>query len=340
MNGTIEAPVRETLVLTRAEVRDLLGMDASIAAVESAFRAHALGATIPPGVLGTHVQHGGFHVKTAGLASPDHARSYFAVKTNGNFPGNPARHGLPTIQGVVSLHDARDGTLLALLDSMEITTLRTAAATAVAARHLARDDAHVATVLGCGIQGRSQLHALSRVRDIGRAFAWDIRRDVAERYAREMSSALGVGVVATNDYRAAVAQSDVVVTCTPSCEPLLHAADVPTGCFVAGVGADSEGKHELAADLLARATVVADVLDQCALIGDLQHALAAGVMQRDDVHAELADVVIGRRSGRTSRDEITVFDSTGTALEDVAAAVAVYERAIVEGRGVRLQLGN
>ena len=334
------ARVRDTLVLTRSDVESLLDMHACIAAVEAAFRAHAEGAALPPGVLGTHVTGGGFHVKTAGLAAGEGARSYFVTKTNANFPGNPSQRGLPTIQGVVSLHDATDGSLLALLDSMQITTLRTAAATAVAARHLARADARVVTMIGCGVQGRSQLHALGCVRDVERVFAWDVDREAAERYAREMSASFALDVVAVSDYRAAVASSDVVVTCTPSRTPLLAAADVPAGCFVAGVGADSEEKHELAPDLLARGVVVADVLEQCARIGDLHHALVSGAMRRDEVHAELADVVSGRRPGRRSPDEVTVFDSTGTALEDVAAAVVVYERAMVEGRGARVRLGD
>ena len=337
---TDSARVRDTLVLTRTDVQALLDMTACIAAVQAAFRAHAEGATLPPGVLGTHVPGGGFHVKTAGLATNDGARSYFATKTNANFPGNPAQRGLPTIQGVISLHDATDGSLLGLLDSMQITTLRTAAATAVAARHLARADARVVTVIGCGVQGRSQLHALSCVREIERVFAWDIDHEATERYAREISESLGLDVVAVSDYRDAVLKSDIVVTCTPSRTPLLAAADVPAGCFVAGVGADSDDKHELAPDLLARGIVVVDVLEQCARIGDLQHALAAGVMRRDDVHAELANVVSGRRPGRRSPEEVTVFDSTGTALEDVAAAVVVYERAIVQGRGMRMRLGD
>ena len=337
---TTPSRARDTLVLTRSDVEALLDMDACIAAVESAFRAHADGATLPPGVLGTHVPGGGFHVKTAGLATSDGAHCWFATKTNGNFPGNPAQRGLPTVQGVVSLHDALDGSLLALLDSMQITTLRTAAATAVAARHLARTDARVATVLGCGVQGRSQLHALTRVRDVERVFAWDVERGVAEVYAREMSHAFALDAVAVSDYRDAAGRSDVVVTCTPSRTPLLSAADVPAGCFVAGVGADSEDKHELAPDLLARSVVVTDVLAQCERIGDLHHALLAGVMRRDQVHAELADVVSGRRPGRRTPEEVTVFDSTGTALEDVAAAVVVYERAIVERRGMRLRLGD
>ena len=330
----------DTLVLTRTDVLALLDMNACIAAVEAAFRAHADGATLPPGVLGTPVPGGGFHVKTAGLASRDGGRSYFVTKTNANFPGNPAQCGLPTVQGVISLHDASDGSLLALLDSMEITTLRTAAATAVAAHHLARTDARVVTVIGCGVQGRSHLHALGCVRHVERVFAWDIDREAAERYAREMSEAFGLPVVATLDYREAVVTSDIVVTCTPSRKPLLAAADVPAGCFVAGVGADSESKHELAPDLLARGIVVADVLEQCARIGDLHHALAAGAMRPDDVHAELADVVSGRRPGRRTPDEVTVFDSTGTALEDVAAAVVVYERAVGRRRGVPMRLGD
>jgi alanine dehydrogenase len=291
-------------------------------------------------VLGTHVVDGGFHVKTAGLVGSAGARAYFAAKINANFPGNPARHGLPTIQGAITLHDAADGVLLAVLDSMEITTLRTAAATAVAARALARADARVLTVLGCGIQGRSQLLAMSRVRSLERVFAWDLEAAAAVRYADEMAHTLGCEVRSVADYHTAVQASDVVVTCTPSRRPLLAASDVPPGCFVAAVGADSEDKQELAPDLLARAVVVVDVLEQCARIGDLHHALVSGAMRRDDVHAELADVVSGRRPGRRSATEITIFDSTGTALEDVAAAALVYERAVGAGRGIALRLGE
>ena len=334
---------RATLLLTRADVRALLDLDACINAVEAAFRAHADGATITPGVLGTHVPGGGFHVKTAGLmrpARPPGGRAYYAAKVNANFPENAARRQLPTIQGVIALHDAEDGRLLALLDSMEITTLRTAAATAAAARHLARADSRLLTVLGCGTQGRSQLRALCRVRPVECVYAWDADPTAAAAYAEDMTRALGCVVRHVRDYRDAVPRSDVVVTCTPSRQPLLTAADVPAGCFVAGVGADSEEKQELAPDLLARGTLVVDVLEQCARIGDLHHALAAGAMRREDVHAELADVVSGRRRGRSTDDEVTVFDSTGTALEDVAAAALVYERATGHGRGVEVRLGD
>jgi len=136
-------------------------MDSCIVAVEAAFRAQADGTTLPAGALGTHATDGGFHVKAAGLTRE---RAYYVAKVNANFPGNQSRHGLPTVQGVVALFDATDGRLLALMDSMEITTLRTAAATAVAAKSLARTDARTLAILGCGIQGRSHLRALARVR--------------------------------------------------------------------------------------------------------------------------------------------------------------------------------
>jgi alanine dehydrogenase len=325
-----------TLLLARADVRALLDMDSCIAAVEAAFQAHADGATLPAGVLGTHVPDGGFHVKAAGLTRD---RAYYAAKINANFPGNPARHGLPTIQGVVALFDATQGTLLALMDSIEITTLRTAAATAVAAKHLAREDARTVAILGCGIQGRSQLRALARVRRIERVYAWDGAPHAAELYARDMHAELGCEVLPIGNYRDEVRRCDVIITCTASRVSLLEADDVSAGTFVAGVGADSENKQELAPALLVRSTLVVDVLDQCARIGDLHHAISAGLMARDDVHAELADVVSGRRPGRRSAGEVMIFDSTGTALEDVAAAAMLYERATAGGHSRGILLG-
>lgn len=328
---------RPTLLLSRTDVRALLDMDSCIAAVESAFQAQADGMTLPAGALGTHVADGGFHVKAAGLTRE---RAWYVAKVNANFPGNPSLHGLPTVQGVVALFDAANGMLLALMDSMEITTLRTAAATAVAAKHLARTDARILAILGCGIQGRSHLRALARVRPIERVYAWDGVHDAATAYAHEMERELGCEVVAVTSYRELIGRCDVIVTCTASRSPLLDAADVSAGTFVAGVGADSESKQELAPDLLARSTLVVDVLDQCARFGDLHHALDAGAMRSEDVHAELADVVSGRRAGRRSADEITVFDSTGTALEDVAAAAIVYERALASGHRRQIVLGD
>lgn len=324
-----------TVVLPRQDVARLLPMAECIEAVEQVFRLHAAGATIPPSVLGVHVSDGGFHIKTAGLSGDHHL---FAAKINANFPGNPDRHGLPTIQGVIVLFDSATGRLLAILDSIEITSRRTAAATAVAAKHLARPDARVVTLCGCGEQGRSQLRALALVRELGTVFAFDQAPDRAERYAREMRAELGVEVTPVLDLRAATRPSDIWVTCTTARRFILARDQIGPGSFIAGVGADNPEKQELDPELLASSTVVVDNLEQCATIGDLHHAIDAGVMFRADVYAELAEIVAGRKPGRRSVEEIIVFDSTGTALQDVAAAGLVYRKALADGSGFRVAL--
>jgi alanine dehydrogenase len=324
-----------TLVLTRGDVAALLTLDECIAAVAEAFALQAAGRALGPGVLGLHVPDGGFHVKVAGLTL---ARPYIAVKLNANFPDNGPRRGLPTIQGVIALSDGETGRPLALMDSMEITVLRTGAATAVAARHLARPDARVATIVGCGRQGRVQLAALARVRPLARAYAVDTDAAVARRFATEMSAQLGLDVRPGGSVAEVAPLSEICVTCTPSRVPLLRRDHVRAGTFVAAVGADNEDKLEIDPALMAAGTIVVDSLEQCATIGDLHHALARGVLTPADVHASLADVVAGRKPGRTSADEITIFDSTGVAIEDVAAAAAVYEKALAANRGLTIDL--
>ena len=325
----------ELLVLSRRDVLDLLTLPDCIGAVERAFRLHAEGRTLGPGVLGVPAQDGGFHIKAAGLLGE---RSYFAAKTNANFPQNPRRFGLPTIQGTIVLADASTGVPLAIIESGRVTALRTGAATAVAAKFLARRDARAATVVGCGVQGELQLAAIAAVLPLQRAWVLDSDYDRAESMAARAGKSLGLRVEATKDLRASLRESDVCVTCTPARRAFVMAADVPPGMFIAAVGADAQGKQEIEPSLLTAATLVVDVLDQCAEIGELQHALAAGLMTREKVHAELGDVLAGRHPGRTRDDEITIFDSSGTALQDVAAAIAVYEKACVVGRGTEVKL--
>lgn len=325
-----------TLVLTGADVDAVLRMDACIDAVEEAFRLWALGEVQPPAVLGVHVEGGGFHVKAAALRGERH---YFAAKTNGNFPGNPGRNGLPSIQGVIVLCDADVGTPLAIIDSGSVTEIRTAAATAVAARHLARPARVEVTLVGCGAQARSQLRALAVVRGLSGVRVLDLDGAAADAFARGMRAELGVPVEAVDDLAGALAQSDVCITCTTSRSPVLHPGMLRPGTFVAAVGADNPEKHEIAPELMGSSKVVADSLAQCREIGDLHHAIVAGVMGADDVHAELGAVVAGLRPGRESPEEVIVFDSTGTGLQDVAAAVIAFERAVAAGRGSRVELG-
>lgn len=326
-----------TLVLKRSDVAAIVGIEDCIAAVEQAFRLHAGGKSSPPGVLGVHTRTGGFHIK-AGLL--DLNGSYFAAKTNANFPENAKQFGLPLIQGVVVVCDAENGYPLAVMDSIEITIIRTGAATAVAAKYLARPDSSMATIFGCGNQGRISLRAMTNVLTLKRVYVFDKDPALAGRFASELSKELGIDIKATNDPAGAVMQSDICITCTPSKQFYLKREWVRPGTFVAGVGADNEEKQELDPRLLQASKVVVDLLDQCAAFGDLHHALAQELMTRADVYAELGDVIAGKKPGRTSADEIIVFDSTGTALQDVAAAAIVYERAVASQRGMRIDFAE
>lgn len=343
MEGNADMPAEQnasscnpgTRILTRTEVEGLLDVRQCIDAVEDAFRAHAGGRSIPPGVLGAPTEGGGFHLKTAGLTGD---RPYFAAKLNGNFYRNAERFGLPRIQGLIVLADAVNGYPLAVMDSTHITLLRTAAATAVAARHLAREDSAVVTVCGCGVQGKVQLEALRVVRPIEAVYLVDADLRAAERLAADLGDGLVVEVLALENLSRATRCSDVCITATPSHTPLLGVADVALGAFVAAVGADSEDKQELTPELLRISRIVVDHLEQCATIGELHHGLESGLVSRSDVYGELHEVVAGLRPGRTDAWQRFIFDSTGVALEDVAAAALVYQRALTADAGEVIQV--
>ena len=171
-----------------------------------------------------------------------------------------------------------------------------------------------------------------------RVFAYDLDYRRAEALAASLAGS-GLDVHAVRDVRPALTESEICVTCTTSRAPFLARKEVAPGTFVAAVGADSQGKQELDSDLVASGALIVDVLEQCAEFGELRHALDAGLLSRDQVRAELGEVVAGLKPGRTSDDEIVIFDSTGTALQDVAAARIVFKRAVSQGVGARFRFG-
>jgi ornithine cyclodeaminase/alanine dehydrogenase-like protein (mu-crystallin family) len=319
-----------TRILTRDDIAQALSLVDCITAVEQVFALAAEDGMLVPQVVHLPVPEGAFHVKSAAYRLAPH---YVAVKVNGNFPGNPKVRGLPTIQGAILLSDARDGRLLAIMDSIEVTALRTGAATAVAARHLAPRPVRNACVIGCGFQGQVQLRSLLEVFTLERVFAADADPGRAREYAEQMQRETGCEVVAVDDFARAARQSEIVVTCTPSRQAFLRPEHVAPGTLIAAIGADDSSKQEIAPELMARAKVVVDNLDQCVEMGDLHHAIAAGAMSREDVLAELGEVVAGRVNANITADDVVVFDSTGIATQDVAAAGMIYERANAAGIG-------
>jgi ornithine cyclodeaminase/alanine dehydrogenase-like protein (mu-crystallin family) len=325
---------QKTLLLGRTDVARAITLPECIDAVQAAFRRLAEGGMSVPGVVHIAVPGGGFHIKSAGFIGEPH---YVAVKVNGNFPDNRNRHGLPTIQGAIVLCDGRNGSLLAVIDTGEVTAMRTGAATAVAARHLARPDTSVMTVIGCGVQGRVQLLAMHAVLPLETVYAYDLDRRRCDTFAAEMRTETGLEVIAVDELADATLASQAIVTCTSSRKPFLRRQQVAPGTFIAAVGADNADKQELHADLMRHSKVVVDLIDQCAEMGELHHALEAGVMTRSDVVAELSQIVARTEKPDLDADDIVIFDSTGSAIQDVAAAGIIYERAKVLGRCLTMQ---
>jgi len=330
-------PTPPALLLSRSDIAAVLTLDDCIAAVEDAFAAHARRETISPGLLHGDGVEGEFHIKAGGLLAPS---PRYACKVNGGFFQNRSRHDLPNIQGLILLYDAANGVPLAVAESGLITMLRTGAATAVAAKYLARPDATVATICGVGTQGAVQLRALARVRSLRRVFAWSRDLDRASEFAKQMTAELGIEVRPEAELGVATQVSDIVITCTPSKQWFLGRRHIRPGTFVAAVGADSPGKQEIEPELLAESAVFCDLLEQCAEVGELQHALAANLMTRQQICGELGGVIAGAGGERGCHDRIIIFDSTGTALQDAAALATAYDRALASERGTRFTFSS
>ncbi len=318
------------LVLTRSEIRTLMRPADYLGAVERGFRALHAGLAKSPAPMSLEMKGGGFHGKAAAL-TVDHP--YVAIKWNGNFLMNRKLHDLPTIQGAMLLCDGESGSLLAIMDSAEVTLRRTAAASALAARFLARTASETLLICGCGEQAAAHVEALRSVLPVRKVYAWDVDPQRAKSFV-QLAASDGFDMEVVDDIRAAV----VFVTCTTATRPFLRADRVKPGSFIAAVGADNPQKSEIEPALTAKAMVITDSIDQCAEMGDLHHAVAAGLMAKSDVHAELPEVVAGSKRGRTDEQQIILFDSTGVAVEDVASAVLIYERALASGAGTRLSL--
>jgi alanine dehydrogenase len=319
------------LLLSRAEIAGLMDFTDYVEAVEAGFLAAASGKALAPPAAAFHVPGGSYHAKAAALLAGD--PPVMAIKLNGNYPGNPAANGLPTVQGVIYLADATNGRPLALMDSIEITINRTGAATALAARHLARQDSRVATICGAGVQGRIQAKAIAAAVRLDTIHVWDIRPDAAEKLAFELSRELRIDVRPSAGL-AVTRQSDIIVTATSSRTAFLTPELVRPGTFIAAVGADNSDKSEIAPALYAASTVVVDSPAQAMEIGDLHHALKAGAVTPEHVHATLGEVIAGKKPGRADARATTLFDSTGMGLQDVAAAAAIYRRACEAGAGM------
>jgi alanine dehydrogenase len=303
--------VTSAAVMDRAAVEAAVSPERAVDAVRDAFVAHALGDwSMPPKVYVTNYPAGDFR------AMPALGGGHALLKWITSFPGNPAR-GLPTVTGVVLVSDAATGELQAVLDAGSVTALRTGAAAVLAAETLGRAGAETAAVIGTGVNGRAAARTfVARGRSVA---LWDVDASRAEQVAAE----LGCGVAASREEALA---SDVLVTVTPGHEIVLAEGSLQPGQHVSLMGADGPGKAEVAGPELARARLFCDDWEQASHGGELAHAFEAGLVAEDDVTA-IGGVLAGLVPGRTSEQEITMFDSTGLAIQDLAIAIAALESA-------------
>lgn len=323
-------------ILTEAELRRCVGVDeTALAAVEQAFGWLADDLADMPPIMHVSLQdrHGDVDIKSAYVRGLPH----FAVKIASGFFDNPKR-GLPSSSGMMVVMDAETGFCAAImLDNGYLTDLRTGLAGAVAARHLAPEKVVTAGVIGTGAQARYQIHSLVLVRPIDRLLVFG--RDLSRRedYVREMSGQLGIEVEASESVESLVKQSDLVVTTTPSREPLIRSGWLRCGQHLTAMGSDLRGKQEVEAAALTQADVlVCDRRSQCAAMGELQHAVAAGLLD-EAAATELGEIVRGRRPGRSRPDELTICDLTGTGVQDTAIASLALERARALGIGTEIE---
>lgn len=323
---------RDVTVLTEANLRGVVKIDlATIDIVERAFAALASGTVVMPPILSMAIPevNGEVDVKTAYIPGFDG----FAIKVSPGFFDNP-KIGLPSLNGLMILFSARTGLVEALLlDNGYLTDVRTAAAGAVAARHLAPRIVTTAGVLGTGVQARLQLQAAHLVRPFGKALVWGRDMNKARTCARDIAAALGIEAEARTDGASVVAESQLVVTTTPAEEPVLRAAWLHPGLHITAMGSDQAGKNEIEPGALARADLyVADRVSQCELLGELRSAIRAGLWSAGSP-PELGEIVTGAKPGRTSDDQITICDLTGTGAQDTAIATFAVRAARTASAG-------
>ncbi|WP_127144103.1 ectoine utilization protein EutC [Pelagibacterium montanilacus] len=321
-------------ILVESRLRDLVALDpAAVACVRDAFLALATRPVVMPPILRLDIAeaNGEVDVKTAYVPGIES----FAIKISPGFFDNP-KLGLPSVNGLMCLLSARTGLLEAmLLDNGYLTDVRTAAAGAVAADTLARSDARVAAILGAGVQARLQLKALKLVREIEEVRFWARDRAKAEAAAAWAREELGLLAGVTEHGRSAIDGADIIVSTTPADEPLVMGDWLSAGQHLTAMGSDAEHKNEIDPALFAREGLVyvADRLSQTRILGELHHAIAAGVVPADADFAELGAVLAGNRPGRTTPDQITFADLTGTGVQDTAIATLARARALGAGAG-------
>ncbi|MBB4187264.1 ornithine cyclodeaminase/alanine dehydrogenase [Sinorhizobium terangae] len=322
----------KTLLLKKDEVRRLIGMTEVIGAVEEAYKAFNNHQVEQPDYIGMHLPspRGEIDFKLGYYK----ANEVISMKaSSGGFIDNPTAYGVPSGMGTILLFDARSCALICIMDGSLITGLRTGASGAVSVKALARKNARTVASIGTGNQARMQVRAVNEIMKIEEIHAWDSHPDTLSRYKAEIESEFGIPVIMANSKKEAVEQADILITTTRGKGSLVEADWVKPGTHIVAIGTDQRGKQELDPELFRNAKIIVDSISQCSEKGETWHPLNKNIITKDDIHGEIGEVLLGRKPGRESDDEITIFDSTGMAIQDNTTASKIYQNAIANNVG-------
>lgn len=322
------------LWLNRKDMERLIDIGSVLKVVEEAFHEHGLGKVqMPPKMYLNFEKHNGdLRAMPAYMEGPDIA----GVKLVNVHPDN-FKFGLPTVMALMVLNSTRTGAPLAVMDGTSLTDLRTGAAGGVAAKYLSRQDSKVVGMIGLGNQARTQLRALTLVRNISSVKIYDRSTSSASRFKKDIGEETGLEIIIEPNIQN-VCDCDILVTTTPVRSPIVEAGWIKAGTHINAIGADAAGKEELDPMILRRAKVVVDAVAQAAHSGEVNVPISKGIFSVEEIYAELGQIICGRKLGRESDKEITVFDSTGLAIQDVVSANLAYTRALEQNVGMQLEM--
>jgi len=320
----------DTILLKQSEIKDLVSMKEVIDSVEAGFTAYAKREVQMPAKKYLFFPEGDLRVMPCYVRGREEA----AVKCVNVHPKNPINNELPTVMAIIELIDPKTGFPLAVMDGTWVTDMRTGASAGVATKYLARPDSETLGIIGAGRQACTQLMAMDEVMKIEKAKVYCRTCSTRTKFARNATATYGFEVEAVKSPKEAVKDVDVVVTTTPSRKPLIKVDWISSGTHINAMGADAPSKQELDTNLLQKSKIVVDSWEQAKHSGEINVPVSQGILKRNDIHAKLGEIIIGKKVCR-EKDEITIFDSTGLAVQDTVTAWQIYRKVLEKGVGTK-----
>ena len=326
--------MQETILLNQSQVKELTTMKEIIENVETAYKFHAeRKVQMPPK---EYIFYKKFRGDLRIMPCFVRGLNESGVKNVNVHPDNPRKYGLPTVMAMIELVDPKTGFPVSVMDGTWITDMRTGAAAGVATKYLARDNSEILGLVGAGVQAATGLEAIMEVMDIKEVRVSCRTCETRDLFAQKASEKYGIPVKSVETIKEAVQGADVLLTTTPAREPVVKSKWVSPGTHINAMGADAPGKQELDSHILQKSKIIIDCWDQASHSGEINIPVQEGLVRQSDIHGKIGDVITGSIPGRTSDEEITVFDSTGLAVQDIVTAWNVYEKALQKGIGQKI----